>query len=109
MPLSVNHVGNGQNKKWDRCFKLCSVGCFHGVGTAHITNFAADDCSAGIFKRFSRLNNRLLADHSLTIHFFYLVVLVSNYPVPVEQSHWFVAVIENGNRIGKRVGIFSGF
>ena len=101
----MQHVRNCKDKQGYGCRKQITVTALHGVCAFHVANFGMNHGAAGILVALAGLNQRLLAHHAAAFHFFHLVVLVGDDPVPAEQFYGLRAIV--GDRDGVRKCIRS--
>ena len=77
----------------------------HLITTLHAADRRIEHGTAGVPKRLSWPQVRLLADHSIAAHLFFLAITVGDDPMPSQQFRWNLAVVANRNRIREYVAL----
>jgi hypothetical protein len=82
------------------------VKVLHRVGTIHFSHFSTQIAPADILIPFSRIEDRLYANHSFPFYLPVAPIAVEDMPVTPVQLYGKIVVIFDGNAVGKH--IFTG-
>jgi len=92
-----------QGEAGDGGVELYAVVGTQGVNALHGADRGFNHRPAGVGKGFPGPQIRLFADHPFPADFLYLAVGVGDQPVPAQQFSRDIAVIGDGDSVGKHI------